>query len=316
MKTIIIKISLCILFLFSTQAKANIKSSIIAKVGKEIITEFDVENEIKINLILSKKEINQESINQIKGYAVNTIVKQLVKRNEFLKYNISEYSPNEMENYLKIYSKMVNTDKKGLKNILKINNIDYDYFVKKLEDEILWKKFIVLKYKSQIKINMVEIENELKKILNTGVQNKEYKLSEIEVFYNNKQDELNEILKKIELSIQKNGFADTAKKYSISSTAANGGSLGGWISSTSLSGLYLNELNKIQKKQTTRPIKITDSDSVIILFIDDLKINKTEIKDAVKIKEQLIKRKKDAKLNLLSRSHLSRIENQTLVRFK
>ena len=76
MKTIIIKISLCILFLFSTQAKANIKSSIIAKVGKEIITAFDVENEIKINLILSKKEINQESINQIKGYAVNTIVKQ------------------------------------------------------------------------------------------------------------------------------------------------------------------------------------------------------------------------------------------------
>ena len=118
------------------------------------------------------------------------------------------------------------------------------------------------------------------------------------------------------LAIQKNGFADTAKKFSISSTAVNGGSLGGWISSSSLSGLYLNELNKIQKKQATRPIKIPDSDSVIILFIDDLKVNKTEIKDAAKIKEELIKRKKDSKLNLLSRSHLSRIENQTLVDFK
>ena len=120
----IIKVSLCILILFSVQAKAKIKSSIIAKVGREIITEFDVENEIKINLILSKKEINQESINQIKGYAVNTIVKQLIKRNEFLKYNIKEYNSNELENYLKAYSKMVNTDKKGFKNILKINDID------------------------------------------------------------------------------------------------------------------------------------------------------------------------------------------------
>ncbi len=312
----IIKVSLCILILFSVQAKAKIKSSIIAKVGREIITEFDVENEIKINLILSKKEINQESINQIKGYAVNTIVKQLIKRNEFLKYNIKEYNSNELENYLKAYSKMVNTDKKGFKNILKINDIDYNYFIKKIEDEILWKKFIVLKYKDQVKINMVEIENELKKILETGIQNKEYKLSEIEIFYDNKQNELDKILKSVELSLQKNGFADTAKKFSISSTAVNGGSLGGWISSSSLSGLYLNELNKIQKKQATRPIKIPDSDSVIILFIDDLKVNKTEIKDAAKIKEELIKRKKDSKLNLLSRSHLSRIENQTLVDFK
>ena len=312
----IIKVSLCILILFSVQAKAKIKSSIIAKVGREIITEFDVENEIKINLILSKKEINQESINQIKGYAVNTIVKQLIKRNEFLKYNIKEYNSNELENYLKAYSKMVNTDKKGFKNILKINDIDYNYFIKKIEDEILWKKFIVLKYKDQVKINMVEIENELKKILETGIQNKEYKLSEIEIFYDNKQNKLDKILKSVELSLQKNGFADTAKKFSISSTAVNGGSLGGWISSSSLSGLYLNELNKIQKKQATRPIKIPDSDSVIILFIDDLKVNKTEIKDAAKIKEELIKRKKDSKLNLLSRSHLSRIENQTLFDFK
>lgn len=312
----IIKVSLCILILFSVQAKAKIKSSIIAKVGREIITEFDVENEIKINLILSKKEINQESINQIKGYAVNTIVKQLIKRNEFLKYNIKEYNSNELENYLKAYSKMVNTDKKGFKNILKINDIDYNYFIKKIEDEILWKKFIVLKYKDQVKINMVEIENELKKILETGIQNKEYKLSEIEIFYDNKQNKLDKILKSVELSLQKNGFADTAKKFSISSTAVNGGSLGGWISSSSLSGLYLNELNKIQKKQATRPIKIPDSDSVIILFIDDLRVNKTEIKDAAKIKEELIKRKKDSKLNLLSRSHLSRIENQTLVDFK
>ena len=316
MKIVIIKISLCILFLFSVQAKANIKSSIIAKVGKEIITELDVENEIKINLILSKKEINQESVNQTKGYAVNMIVKQLIKRNEYLKYNIREYDSNELENYLKIYSKMINTDKAGFKNILKINDISYSYFVKRVEDEILWKRFIVMKYKNQIKINMVEIENELKKILDTGVQNKEYKLSEIEVFYNNKQDELNEILKKIELSIEKNGFANTAKKYSVSSTAINGGSLGGWISSTSLSDLYLNELNKTQKKQKTRPIKITNSDSVIILFVDDLKINKTEIKDAANIKEELINKKRDAKLNLLSRSHLSRIENQTLVNFK
>ena len=56
--------------------------------------------------------------------------------------------------------------------------------------------------------------------------------------------------------------------------------------------------------------------SVIILFVDDLRINKTEIKDAANIKEELINKKRDSKLNLLSRSHLSRIENQTLVNFK
>ena len=82
----LIKIIIYFGVIFLIEAKANISNSIIAKVGSQIITNLDVENEIKTILFLSKKEVNQENINSAKGFAINEIVKRLVKRNETLKY--------------------------------------------------------------------------------------------------------------------------------------------------------------------------------------------------------------------------------------
>ena len=53
-----------LIFCFFNSSFGSIKNDIIAKVGEEIITSFDLENKIKITLILAKQEINQENINK------------------------------------------------------------------------------------------------------------------------------------------------------------------------------------------------------------------------------------------------------------
>ena len=47
---------------------AKINNSIIVKVGNEIITALDVENEIKTILVLKKLDFTQENINRSKDF--------------------------------------------------------------------------------------------------------------------------------------------------------------------------------------------------------------------------------------------------------
>ena len=58
-------------FSFSTISKAKIETKIILKIGNEIVTNFDVKNEIITLLVLAEEEINQENINQLKKELFN-----------------------------------------------------------------------------------------------------------------------------------------------------------------------------------------------------------------------------------------------------
>ena len=63
----------------------------------------------------------------------------------------------------------------------------------------------------------------------------------------------------------------------------------------------------------TKPI--VNSDSIFILKINNLIKQKVENLDPEKIKDLILRKKKEEKLELFSRSHFSNLENTTLVNF-
>ena len=63
----------------------------------------------------------------------------------------------------------------------------------------------------------------------------------------------------------------------------------------------------------TKPI--VNSDSIFILKINNLIQQKVENLDPEKIKDLILRKKKEEKLELFSRSHFSNLENTTLVNF-
>ena len=65
---------LILIFFINNQVYSNIKNTIIFKVGDQIITSFDLENKIKVSLLLSNREMNQENINSIKGQSVRSSI--------------------------------------------------------------------------------------------------------------------------------------------------------------------------------------------------------------------------------------------------
>jgi len=147
-------------------SNAEIKNSILVKVGNEIITSLDLRNEILTNLIVNKIDVNQENIDASKNLAIKNLINKKIKRIEITKYQIADYNKNDLQKYLTNISNLFETNSSGLKKLFETNNIDYDAFVYNYETELLWNTLIFRIYSNQTNINIIEVENELEKIKN------------------------------------------------------------------------------------------------------------------------------------------------------
>ena len=141
---------------------------------------------------------------------------------------------------------------------------------------------------------------------------KEFRISEIEIL-NDKQELEKERILTIQNQIKSEGFEKTAVKYSISSSSNNKGDLG-WINAESLSEKILNILNTMNIGETSKPIK--RQNSIIFLKIADKRSSKTKDINLSELKSKLVNQKKNELYNLYSRSHLSKLKNNSLIEYK
>ena len=298
------------LILSTSNILAKINNAIIAKVGSEIITNLDVEHEIKTLLIIKNLPISQENVDKTKKVAVKSLVQRMIKKNEILKYKIKQYSEQDLLNYQLSIAKSLGIEREDLVQIFKDNGLKYSDFLESKKIDFKWNTLIFSLYKNQIGINPLEIENELNLKLNNKTEIKKYKLSEIEI--KNKGPDNKGVLENIYKIIKNQNFEDAVKKFSISTSALDNGNIG-WLNENTLSPVLKNELSKLKKGQVSRPIKSTES--ITILKIQDIKISQNQNLDLEKLKAQIIQEKKQAKLNFFSRSHFSTVENTLLIKF-
>ena len=300
---------LVIYILISNLTFAQIKNTIIAKVGNQIITSLDVENEVKAILILTKTEVNRENIEKIKKKSIQSLIRKSIKKIEIEKYNIKDFSIIELENYSKNMAKNLNVSTSDLKKIFLENNIDYDLYIDNYKTDLLWNTLIFQLYNSKINLNPIEIENILKREIDKDRVFKEFNLSEIEIPLDKNEDYISGIYNSIKI----NGFDVTVQKYSISESAINNGSIG-WVSEKSLNRIFLSVINNLNVNDVSKPIKHLESQ--VIFKLNDIKVNKSGEFDLKKLKENIVFQMKNEKLNLYSRSHFTNVKNQTLVDFK
>ena len=113
--------------------------------------------------------------------------------------------------------------------------------------------------------------------------------------------------------IQENGFENTAFKFSNSSSAKNYGDIG-WINSESLSSRVSKILKDLKKGEISNPIK--NPNSLLFLKLTDRKTSKVNDINAEEFKKKLIEQKKNELFTLYSRSHLSKLKNNSLIEYK
>jgi parvulin-like peptidyl-prolyl isomerase len=298
-------IILLTLFFDSFVVAKNTK--ILVKIESEIITNFDVQNKIISSLILAKKQINQENINNFKKASLENLIQNRLKKIELKKYNIKK-DDEQINLYLNSISSN-NIEK--MKNIFKDYDLDFKEFTDQIDVEFRWRKFIYQIYKKKINIKPEDVDREISDKLKKQKNIVEYNLSEIEILSNNTSSDL-EVIALIQGEIKVAGFESAVSKFSISSTSSKSGELG-WINSNSLSKEFLKILNKMQKGQVSDPIK--KQDKIIFLKLNDKKTSNYTNINFDKIKNDLLVQKQNELFDLYSNSHLSKLRNTNLIQY-
>ena len=274
------KIFLILIILFALSKNAyGILIEIKVKIQNQIITNLDIQNEIKYLFFLNPK-LQELEISRIESLAKDSLITEIIKKKELEKYFDFDQNKeliNNVENQFILKKNIENKDE--FIKILKNKDIDYAIVKQKLYVETLWNQLIYQKYSSNIIINKVELKKNIIDQMNKEKKKFSYNLSEI---FFSESVELNskQIVAQINESIEKIGFENTANIYSISNTANTGGLIG-WVNELQLSNKINKEIIKLNINGITKPIKLQNGYILIKLN------NKREIKQKINVEEQL-----------------------------
>ena len=286
------------------------ENKILVTVDSEPITSYELKNKILTQLILSNQEINQKKIYDSKSSAINFLINIKIKKNEIEKnkIEIDEVSFNQT------LKNLSNNDVFLFKKKFNDNSIDYDLFLEEIKIELGWQKLIYSLFRDNVKVDDSEVKAELDQMKIKEKDTVEYQLLEIELDV--KDDDFVMENKKIKLvmsDIQSIGFEASAKKHSISSTAINNGDLG-WINANLLSNQIIEELKTLEINQISKPIKRLDT--ILILKIKDKRKLQFNGKNLDQVKKQIINQKTNELFKLYSNNHLSKLKNNSFIKFK
>ena len=282
-----------LLNLLSFNKTYAIENKIVLKVDNEIITTLDIKKE-SVYLQTLNPSINKLSAEQIYEVSKNSLVREKIKKKEIISNLNSLKIEEEILNPIikNMYSGLNLNSKEEFINFLKSKKISINNVKDKIKNEILWNRLIYFKYINKIKINELEIENQIKK---QKKNSKQYLLQEI-LFEVGKDEDLKTKNSMIVKNIEEISFEKTALLYSISDTSKNGGIIG-WVKENSLNKKILNEINNINIGDYTRPITIPGG-FLILKIMDEKNLDqKINLKDEI---EKTTKEKINQQLNQFS----------------
>ena len=277
---------------------------IIEKVNNQIITNIDVENEYAYLKALNPKykELDKQKMLE---YAKESIVKEIIKKNELKKYFDMSVNESMLVGIIKnLYLNLGIKNEDEFKIYLENYDLDIQRIYEKINIENAWNQLIYTKYKDQVIINKEKLRDKLSNKKNEIIK---YNISEI-FFSAKNNDEYENKLNVIKKNIIKDGFDKTALLYSESDTSKNSGSLG-WINENQLSKQFNKELMLLEVGDNSKPINIPGG--IIILKINEIQ---KELKE-INIDEELNKislYETNRQLNNFSVIYYNKVKNRII----
>ena len=277
------------------------------KIDNKIVTNIDIEKEYRY---LTALNINLQTLEKDKVYQIarTSIIKEIIKRNELIKYYNLDQDPTYMTKIIKDFYQGIGIEsEEEFENYLIQYELKMDDVIKKLEIEAIWNEFIFAKYNDQVKID----EDKLRKILkektkkNNDMQ-KSYLLSEI--FFNEQNTkELTDKYNLIEKNIIEIGFENSANKYSQSDSAKNDGNIG-WVKESQLSKVIKDKITNLNAGEHSKIITLPGG--FLIIKVNDIKEEKVEKNFEEEFKKFVIY-EKNRQLNQFSIIYFNRVKQNS-----
>ena len=311
-KIIILFLTFFLFIGFSTKVHSNSSYKIVVLVDEEPITNYDFLKEIAYMNIISLgkiEEYNQKNINKI---AIESLVKEKIKKKEVKKFDISLNEGQvemEMDSFLEKISLGNENNENKINELIKNGIFKKDDLFEKISIELKWNKMIGILFDKKVIINEKEINEKLKKFSENKEIN-EYLIFEIFVDAEN-QTKLKKKLEETLLSINQVGFKNTAIKFSSSESAQQGGRLG-WINESQIDLKLLEEIKKIEPGKVSEPI--ATSNGFLLLKVEEKKTSEMKI-DFKKDLKKLVINERNRQLKNFSINYLNKIKINSKIKY-
>ena len=306
MKKVFLFITILIFYTWNFEI-VNSEIFIKAKINNQILTNFDVKNE-KNYLLALNPSLRNLSIEEINRYATDSLINENVKRIEIEKrYEILQNKKMINKVIKDIYTGLGISNINEFEQYLDKYSIGLELVKKKISIEIAWNDYIFNKFNRSILIDEDKIKDKISKL---SKQNKTENILLSEIIFTIKDSEsLESKFNNIKNSIDKIGLEETAKIYSVSDSRKNGGKIG-WVYKTQLSKKILNEIDKIDVGQLTKPI--TTPGGFILLKLNDKKDEILNIDKEEQFKKA-INFEKNRQLTIYSTLQYKRVYNKSII---
>lgn len=298
-----------IFILLLVNAKAELTDKIILLVGNEVITNYDVDLEIKyLNLISDgkfKSSGREENIKTAKEY----LIKDKIKINEIEKFPNLVIREEQLQFQINHIARSLGFGTtENLETFLIEDGYNIEELKKKITIELKWNQLVFQFYNNSVVIDKEKIEKKLKSAL-LKQKTEEYLISEIFI-QGTENDELNRKFAVVIDKIKNDGFENAAIKYSSSPSSPKGGGLG-WIPESEISQNLLESIKKTTIGNITDPIRVPGG---LVLFNVE---NKRHIEKKVDMENELnrlIEVEKEKQLTQFSITYFNLVKNNTIIK--
>ena len=299
---IIISIFFCFKFSF-----VNSEIFIKAKIDNQILTNYDINNE-KNYLLALNPNLRNLSEKDIDRYAMDSLINENIKKIEIeKKFEILKNNDIIKKIIADLYSGIGISGINEFKDHLKNYNINLELVENKISIEVAWNDYIFNKFNRSVIVDESKIRNKIKELSKKNkVEN--ILLSEI-IFTINENEKLENKLDKIKNSIDKIGFEETAKIYSVSESKKNGGKIG-WVYKTQLSNKISKQIEKVNVGELTNAI--TTPGGFILLKVIDRKNELLEINEEDQF-NKAVNFEKNRQLTMYSTLYYKRVYNKSVI---
>ena len=294
-------------FFFNWPVYSN-ESYVVLKVNNNVITNVDIDNEYRYLIALSPslQNVNKEAVMKL---AKDSIIREKIKEDELMKY----YDLNVKNKFIdeiisNFYKKMGMKNINEFKNYLSKYNLNFKDIENKIGIEAAWNDLVYMKFANRIKINELEMKNEIKKNILDRKEQNSYFISEI-LFTAENYEKLQKKYKSIEKSILELGFNNAAHIHSISDSAKLGGKIG-WISESQLNEIIKKEIINLKIGDFTKSITIPGG--FLIIKLNDKKKEEINLNFDKEFNKK-VNSERNSQLQNFSEIHFKKIKKNSTI---
>ncbi len=248
-----------------TSSKAELTNKVIISVGDEIITNYDLDREIKYLNVITVGQIAELDNQESKKIAIDSLIKDKIKITALSSHpNIIIKEELINNQIVRSFQNIGFRSIDDFKTYLNYTEYELDEFKKKILLELKWNQLVYQFYKNQIIIDKEKIDKKLKTLIAEEKKNVEYLVYEIFI----ENSAIKELDEEIEEELDENNVVEELSKNKVVDEKNSG------IIIETESASYNNKKNSIVEEKSI--------EKMVEVKIDD-QITKTKKKDQITI---------------------------------